>query len=67
MVTVITPFQYNLTPLAEFLNDNKPLKELPHALYFLKSSAQIFQVQRLQSVLTKENGLLVLIFSIHVL
>ena len=66
MVTVITPFQHNLTPLVEFLNDNKPLKELPHGLCILKSSAQIFQVRRLQSMLTKENGLLVLIFSIIV-
>ena len=52
MVTVISLFQHDLTPLVEIMNDKKPLKELRRGLRILKKSlAQIFQVCRLQFVL----------------
>ena len=51
IVTVITPFQCDLTLLVEFLNDNKPLKKLCDGFCILKSVTQIFQVRRVQSVL----------------
>ena len=51
IVTVITPFQCDLTLLVEFLNDNKPLKKLCDGFCILKSLTQIFQVRRVQSLL----------------